>query len=595
MTRAFRATPLAICLLFLILQLLVPGRAARAQASLWVQIEARPTLASAEERAEAWSSAFEDARGFRLRSGWYAIVIGPFSGDEAVATLDRLKRENLIPLDSYITDGAEFGASFWPPQPGEAAPEAPAADPAQPEEAASAPEPATPEAPPLADETLAQARASEAALDTEARKALQTALQWFGFYEGAIDGAFGPATRASMAAWQGALGLEQTGILTTGQRASLLAARDEEMAAFGFSTVTDGEAGISVTLPLALVEFDRYDPPFVRFRARGGSDLAILLISEPGGADSLAGLFDLLQSLEAMPAEGPRALTANSFRIEGSSPTRTGHAHARLESGAIKGWMLLSRPEYAERDARILKVLEDSFRASGNAALDPGMVMLDDATRRGLIAGLELRGPRLARSGVFVSDEGAVLTVSEAAEGCARITVDHSIDMRLKASDPATGIALLLPVRPLAPPAIATLREGAPTPGDEVTLAGYPYEGRLPAPVLTWGRVEALSGLDGEKDRLRLSLDARSGDAGGPVIDAAGALVGLLLPHDARDSGRDLPDGVAMAANGGALSAMLTEAGITPRTTDAQDPLPPETLSRRARAMTALVSCWDGP
>ena len=61
---------------------------------------------------------------------------------------------------------------------------------------------------------------------------MQTALQWFGFYTSTIDGAFGRGTRASMAAWQEAQGLDPTGILTTAQRATLTTAWRDETRAF---------------------------------------------------------------------------------------------------------------------------------------------------------------------------------------------------------------------------------------------------------------------------------------------------------------------------------------------------------------------------
>jgi peptidoglycan hydrolase-like protein with peptidoglycan-binding domain len=77
--------------------------------------------------------------------------------------------------------------------------------------------------PAVVDETLAEARASEAALDRGEREMLQIALKWAGFYNSSIDGAFGRGTRASMSAWQDANGYTNTGVLTTLQRADLLA------------------------------------------------------------------------------------------------------------------------------------------------------------------------------------------------------------------------------------------------------------------------------------------------------------------------------------------------------------------------------------
>ena len=42
-----------------------------------MQIEAQPTLAEAEERAQAYAGAFPDVAGFRLSSGWYRHRAGP--------------------------------------------------------------------------------------------------------------------------------------------------------------------------------------------------------------------------------------------------------------------------------------------------------------------------------------------------------------------------------------------------------------------------------------------------------------------------------------------------------------------------------------
>ena len=52
----------------------------------------------------------------------------------------------------------------------------------------------------------------------DARKELQIALQWEGYYRSLIDGAFGPGTRGAMRGWQEDNGFEPTGVLTTRQR-----------------------------------------------------------------------------------------------------------------------------------------------------------------------------------------------------------------------------------------------------------------------------------------------------------------------------------------------------------------------------------------
>ena len=69
----------------------------------WVQIEAQPTLTEAEARARAYAGAFPDVAGFRMASGWYAIALGPYTPDAAAARLNELRRDNLVPADSFVT------------------------------------------------------------------------------------------------------------------------------------------------------------------------------------------------------------------------------------------------------------------------------------------------------------------------------------------------------------------------------------------------------------------------------------------------------------------------------------------------------------
>jgi hypothetical protein len=134
------------------------------------------------------------------------------------------------------------------------------------------------------------------------RKELQAALQWFGFYSAVIDGAFGPATRSAMAAWQEAGAQRATGVLTTAQRVALLSAYRGAMAELGLQRVTEPEAGIAIDLPLAMIRFDRYDPPFVRYGEVDGSGVTVLLNTT---ADAAALLPQLLGHDHAMAA--PRA------------------------------------------------------------------------------------------------------------------------------------------------------------------------------------------------------------------------------------------------------------------------------------------------
>ena len=554
--------------------------AAMAQDQAWVQVEAQPNMAKAQDRADAWASIFPDVTGYKTRTGWIAIVLGPYAPAEAAGKLNDLKSQGLIPEDAFIADGAGFGAKVI-----DMASTTPAATPDPVPQIT--PEPAVIEP---ADETPADARASEALLTPEERVDLQKALAWYGFYAGAHDGAFGKGTRASMAAWQEANAVEVTGILTTTQRRKLVEGYQADQAEFGFRSESVAEAGIEITLPFGAVEFDGYEPPFVKYREKDGSGLKILLISEPGGAEALAGLYDLLQSLKDVPPEGERSKGADSFTINATGPEVQSYAFAATDRGMVKGYLVVWKPAVADKMARILPALKSTFRPVGDKALDPGLVPMEDAVRQGLLAGLEVKRPTLSRSGFFVDARGTVATVADAVAQCARITIDHDTEATVSLTD--QGIALLTPKTPLSPPAFAQMAP-APAPGTELAVAGYSYEDKLPAPVLTFGTFEEAKGLNGEPGLARLSAPVLDGDRGGPVIDPRGGVVGLLVP-DGAPQGKALPEGVAFAAPAQVLLSAMTKAGLTATAQDGAAPVAtPDALNRAALGMTVLVSCWN--
>jgi S1-C subfamily serine protease len=577
---------IAASIFFIFTSLSLP---AMAQQTSWLQVEAVPDQATAIERAKAYSALFPNVEGYES-GAWFAIALGPMTRDEAGQMLLSLRHENLIPLDSYIASGAGYGAKYWP-----VAGEAPLteADPealpeatseVEPEAEVIAPEVATPE------ETLAEARAAEDAFSRDEKMALQVALAWFGFYDGTIDGAYGKGTRGSFAAWQEANGYEATGVLRSDEGVALLGAEATEKALYGFDLVSEIESGIEVMLPMGLVAFQGYEPPFVQFAPRESGGPRLILISEPGDQASLSGLYDLLQTMEIVPASGERSLSADGFVITATSPSVATYAWARASKGQVKGFILSWTPQNAKSMARIVEVVQSSFRSVGDKALDPGLVPLDEAARQGLLTGLTPLKPAFSRSGFYVSSEGAILTLATDLQNCTEITIDGDIAASLVASDAASGAALLKPEKVLSPVAIANFATSSVARGSEIVVAGYAYGDKLPAPVLTYGRLDEATGLAGETGVSRLSAPVLEGDQGGPVLSVKGAVIGLLSGPSA-DPAKSLPAGVVFAADAAAVTGFLSGNGISAQSFTGPD-LSPAALSKAALGMTLRVDCW---
>ncbi len=552
-------------------------------AQSWVQIEAHPGLREAEDRARAYGNAFNDVNGFRLRGGWYALALGPFAtADQARSRLLELRRAGLIPRDAYVSENTIYGDKFWPVGANVAPTPAQPSAPETAETVTPAPEPE----PQDLEETPRQARASEALLTRDERRGLQTALQWFGFYRSAIDGAFGRGTRASMARWQEANGFDVTGILTTTQRATLLDNYRGALAELGLAEVDEDTAGIKITMPAGLVNFEKYEYPFVHYEEKDGSGVRVLLISQAGDEATLGGLYEIMQTLEIVPLEGERSKKRNSFVLTGQSDTLHSYTYALLKGGYVKGFTLAYPPERADDMARVIEIMQDSFEMT-EGTLDPSFVNADEQAVD-LLAGLELRRPKTSRSGFYVDGKGRVVTHIDAVQSCERITLDETFEAELTTT--SDGMALLTPKSALVPLNYARF---ATRPGrlrSEVAVSGYSYEGALDGPTLTYGQLADLKGLNGEDSLHRLNLDALPGDVGGPVLDRAGAVAGMLMPN--ANNGRALPQGTQFALNSEALAQFLSENGVTAAAEDNTAPIAPEDLVVAAADMTVLVGCW---
>lgn len=583
---------------------------ARAEAQVWIQIEAKNSRGAAEDRARDWAMGLPDVSGHALASGWFAIALGPYAADQAAARLSELRAAGRIPGDSFIADGRLYRSQFWPP--GGQAAAAPVPEPSAPEPLASEP-PANPQpvepvvtlpiptTPPAAQapvqplapvESLADARRAEAALTRDERMDIQRALQWQGVYSAGIDGAFGPGTRSAIAAWQASQGAEPTGVLLSADRRALVGGWQADVAELGIETVRDEEAGIEIALPMGLVAFDRYTPPFAQYVAKEDSGVQIWLISQPGDQDALYALYDTIQSLAVMPADGPRNRQPRGFEISGRTAETESYAQATLDRGAIRGFVITTRTADATRTTRILQAMKSSLRPFGSRVLDPGLVPLDEATRAGLLTGVEVRRPERTASGFYADAQGHVLTAAANVQGCGRITLDAGVEATVLATEAAAGLALLRPTAALAPTGHADLAAALPAPGSDVAVAGYSYGGELGLPTMTFGRFEAPTDLAGTEARARLSLPALPGDVGGPVLGADGRVVGVLQPA-AADPARVLPEGVFYLTPAPAIAALLTSRGLgEAMAAPSAGQMAPEDLTSLGSAMTVQVACW---
>ena len=563
------------------------------EGSFFVQIAARPTLREGEEEARRFAARVAGVNGFAAPGGWYVVALGPYSRREADDRLGRLRAEGRIPGDSFIVDGGRLRSRFYPV----------GADRTEPDSAIDVVEPAGDEEP-LIDfegaaallggessavtDSAAEARASEALLSAAERDELQVALAASGFYDGPIDGDFGRGTRSAMAAWQAARGMDPTGILTTAQRASLLLEFNAVFDGLGLRVVRDEEAGIDLEMPTAVVAFEAHETPFARYEPTGAvPEARVILLSQEGGRNELAALYEIMQTLAIVPPDGPRERSADGFDIEGRNGTIVSRTHAVHRDGRIKGFTLVW-PAGDTRFERLSRRMRDSFDPSPPAVLGDRHATRPEEQDIDLLAGLDLRRPDLSRSGFFVDTSGRVLTTAEIGADCRKIRLDDSYEALVAWTD--GPVTLLEPTAPLAPSVIASFAEGPLRLGEEIALGGYPCGGLLGRASVTFGRLADLRGLGGEAGFDRYDITSEAMEAGGPVVGPDGAVAGMLLPAP---DGRVLPPGVAQGVDAATLREALRRHDLEPAAVADDGPtLAAEDLVRLASGMSVQVGCY---
>jgi len=618
--------------LALVLTLVASPKHAAAQESYWIQVESQNNIRDTRLRAQSFAAQFPDTHAFLTTSGWYAVVIGPYPRNQAQALLSSLKAQNRIPADSLLSNGREHVKQLWPlmanttiapatgivvtqepttpaPEP-EPAPKVVVQEPlAVNENTATAEE--TPLAPPaniaatepvdlpiitdpslpIADENLSATRALERGWSRDQKKQYQTYMVWTGDYEAAIDGDYGRGTRKAIKQFQTREGFEDTGYLTEAQLVILKQRYDDTIAMLGIDTLRDLDAGIEIKYPSKLVEFGRFEPPFVHYKPKGTSKARMMLISQQGGRDTLKSLYDIMETLDYIPPEGYRKRRRDWFVLSGRNDSMVSYTYAKTANGEVKGFTLVWPPEMDSVMRPLATAMYNSFTPLDGYVLDENLGIGNGGEQSvDLSTGLDTAQPARAATGFFISADGVVLTHVANVDACKRVTIGDGVDVALVARNTKLGLAVLKPTAAFTPRSFALFSSEVPKMGTEITVAGFSFPDVMDVATLNYGTLTATSGMLGNPENLRVSAFLESGDAGGPVLDNRGAVIGMELLKSPENA--NLPEYVNFALKAATITQLLDRYKLTYGRSTAIDVVAPEDLAFMAGDFTVKVSCW---
>ena len=187
---------------------------------------------------------------------------------------------------------------------------------------------------------------------------------------------------------------------------------------------------------------------------------------------------------------------------------------------------------------------------------------------------------------------GAIVTNHHVIDGCSRLRV-NGVAAKVSGSDARSDLALLNVV--LAG-ASASLRSQRVAVGEPVAVAGYPLRGLLSGFNMTTGNVSSMSGAGGDTRLLQISAPVQPGNSGGPALDSAGNLSGVVVSKlDALKTAKitgDIPQNVNFAINTSVLRAFLDANGVDYETASGVRPLLFTAIAEKAKGFTVLVECW---
>ncbi len=179
-------------------------------------------------------------------------------------------------------------------------------------------------------------------------------------------------------------------------------------------------------------------------------------------------------------------------------------------------------------------------------------------------------GPKTFTGTGWLGPKGYIITANHVVEGAARLELAHEGkvvgEAELVVADPANDIAVLKPkFREPGRPAILFASTPAVM-GERVFTLGYPAPDVLGVSLkMTSGEVSALAGNDAQSGRsddarfLQVSIPIHSGNSGGPVIDAQGRAVGIVISKMNRTGEDEIAQNVNYALKIGYVRSLLAE------------------------------------
>ncbi|MFO1210171.1 MAG: serine protease [Amaricoccus sp.] len=417
-----------------------------------------------------------------------------------------------------------------------------------------------------------------AAFTASERRLLQTALAEAGDYRGPLDGTW---TDRSQSAMQGYAFREYDAAALDAHAGALVLGFLDAVGRDGWDFRYLPDLGVSLALPLDALTAPEAEEGGERRWSRGGSLTLLTHRFDANGAarwhdasrrantrpDALVALRDPgLMVTSGVLGDGRDFYTRSDLTAEGWSTVYV--AGGRDEAGWLDLIASSIRPGQPEpwdlpRGGRLSALVGETSallgQADARAAAHPTPAVLTPRA-----AGLPGDEATSTGSGFYVSSR-VVVTADHVVDGCPRVALADGTELTVVASDADLDVAALM--TPERSRSWLSLASGKVRLGQRVHAAGFPYYSIAGTSLnLTSGNVSALAGVDDDGRFFSFTAPVQPGNSGGPLIDARGSVLGLVVARLSEDyiveATGSLPQNVNYALREDELADFLRRSGV---------------------------------
>jgi S1-C subfamily serine protease len=131
--------------------------------------------------------------------------------------------------------------------------------------------------------------------------------------------------------------------------------------------------------------------------------------------------------------------------------------------------------------------------------------------------------------------------------------------------------------------------------GESIGVIGYPLTGVLSAePKVTFGHINSVAGAGNDYTLLQISAPIQPGNSGGPVFDASGNVVGVVvsvLSQAQTPTAAVVPQNVNFAIRGELAQIFMKAHGVRFKVGEHKKQLKTDEIAAAGQRSTALVFC----